>query len=118
MQDGPGKAPELAKRFVGDDPFLLTYGDILCARRRTHHGRALWPKRVFRPHHRDTRRGCDQGRDQFFRRPVLPPENLEKPSTEQLDQLRADGWLKEGDPMWYKPAFTSSALSYSSTRPG
>ena len=29
MQDGTGKAPELAKRFVGDDPFLLTYGDIL-----------------------------------------------------------------------------------------
>ena len=29
VQDGTGKAPELAKRFVGDDPFLLTYGDIL-----------------------------------------------------------------------------------------
>ena len=24
-----GKAPELAKAFVGDAPFLLTYGDIL-----------------------------------------------------------------------------------------
>ena len=29
VQDGTGKAPELAKRFVGDDSFLLTYGDIL-----------------------------------------------------------------------------------------
>ncbi len=29
VQDGTGKAPELAKRFVGNDPFLLTYGDIL-----------------------------------------------------------------------------------------
>ena len=29
VQDGTGKAPELAKEFVGDDPFLLTYGDIL-----------------------------------------------------------------------------------------
>ncbi|SVB54163.1 uncharacterized protein METZ01_LOCUS207017, partial [marine metagenome] len=29
VQDGTGKAPELAKDFVGDEPFLLTYGDIL-----------------------------------------------------------------------------------------
>ena len=29
VQDGTGKAPELAKDFVGDDPFILTYGDIL-----------------------------------------------------------------------------------------
>ena len=34
--------------------------------------------------------------DQFCLRKIV-----EKPSTEQLDQLRADGWLKEGDPMWY-----------------
>src|SRR4051794_9365565 len=29
VQDGTGKAPELAKDFAGDGPFLLTYGDIL-----------------------------------------------------------------------------------------
>src|SRR3954467_11663506 len=29
VQDGTGKAPELARAFIGDDPFLLTYGDIL-----------------------------------------------------------------------------------------
>ena len=29
VQDGTGKAPELAKVFVGEAPFLLTYGDIL-----------------------------------------------------------------------------------------
>src|SRR5437763_4913894 len=29
VQDGTGKAPELARSFVGKDPFLLTYGDIL-----------------------------------------------------------------------------------------
>src|SRR4029077_4722404 len=29
VQDGTGKAPELAKGFVGESPFLLTYGDIL-----------------------------------------------------------------------------------------
>jgi dTDP-glucose pyrophosphorylase len=29
VQDGTGKAPELAKDWVGQDRFLLTYGDIL-----------------------------------------------------------------------------------------
>src|SRR5688500_7938961 len=29
VQDGTGKAPELAKDWVGNDAFLLTYGDIL-----------------------------------------------------------------------------------------
>src|SRR5512134_902721 len=29
VQDGTGRAPELAKDFVGRDTFLLTYGDIL-----------------------------------------------------------------------------------------
>ena len=29
VQDGTGKAPELAKDFVGGDDFILTYGDIL-----------------------------------------------------------------------------------------
>jgi NDP-sugar pyrophosphorylase family protein len=29
VQDGTGKAPEIAKKWVGNDRFLLTYGDIL-----------------------------------------------------------------------------------------
>src|ERR1041384_1298169 len=29
VQDGTGKAPELAREFVGPSPFILTYGDIL-----------------------------------------------------------------------------------------
>jgi len=29
VQDGTGKAPELAKDWIGQDKFLLTYGDIL-----------------------------------------------------------------------------------------
>src|SRR5450755_1116029 len=29
VQDGTGKAPELAKDWIGQDRFLLTYGDIL-----------------------------------------------------------------------------------------
>lgn len=29
VQDGTGKAPELAKKWVGEDRFLMSYGDIL-----------------------------------------------------------------------------------------
>lgn len=29
VQDGTGKAPELAKSWIGSDPFLFSYGDIL-----------------------------------------------------------------------------------------
>ncbi len=29
VQDGTGKAPELAKEWIGDAPFFLSYGDIL-----------------------------------------------------------------------------------------
>ena len=29
VQDGTGKAPEVAKEFIGASPFILTYGDIL-----------------------------------------------------------------------------------------
>ena len=29
VQDGTGKAPEVAKQFLGVSPFILTYGDIL-----------------------------------------------------------------------------------------
>jgi UDP-N-acetylglucosamine diphosphorylase / glucose-1-phosphate thymidylyltransferase / UDP-N-acetylgalactosamine diphosphorylase / glucosamine-1-phosphate N-acetyltransferase / galactosamine-1-phosphate N-acetyltransferase len=29
VQDGTGKAPEVAREWIGDCPFLLTYGDIL-----------------------------------------------------------------------------------------
>src|SRR5262249_30257411 len=29
VQDGTGKAPELAKEFIGSSPFFLSYGDIL-----------------------------------------------------------------------------------------
>src|SRR6266545_2020954 len=29
VQDGTGKAPEVAKEFVASSPFILTYGDIL-----------------------------------------------------------------------------------------
>ncbi|MBC8244928.1 MAG: nucleotidyltransferase family protein [Verrucomicrobia bacterium] len=102
VQDGTGKAPELAKRFVGDDPFLLTYGDIL-VRPETYaamverFGQGEFSGLITVTPGEDVTKGAiNFFDDQFCLRKIV-----EKPSVEQLDQLRADGWLKEGDPMWY-----------------
>ena len=102
VQDGTGKAPELAKRFVGDDPFLLTYGDIL-VRPETY---AAMTDRFSQgefsglitvtPGEDVTKGAINFFDDEFCLRKIV-----EKPSAEQLDQLHTDGWLKEGDPMWY-----------------
>ena len=102
VQDGTGKAPELAKRFVGDDPFLLTYGDILVRPKTYATMVERFGQREFSglitvtPGEDVTKGAINFFDDQFCLRKIV-----EKPSTEQLDQLRADGWLKEGDPMWY-----------------
>ena len=54
VQDGTGKAPEVAKEFVGASPFILTYGDILVKpetyEQMIHRFRSLFPG-----HHRHTR---------------------------------------------------------------
>jgi dTDP-glucose pyrophosphorylase len=102
VQDGTGKAPELAKGFVGADDFLLTYGDIL-----------VKPETY--------RRMLDRFREEKFSGLLtvtvgedvtkgglnLFDENfclkrlIEKPSAAQLEQLRSEGWLKPGQPVWY-----------------
>jgi len=102
VQDGTGKAPEVAKDFVGTDPFLLTYGDILV--KAETYGRML------------TRFGEDafaglltvtQGEDvtqgglNFFDDAFCLRRLIEKPSAEQVDQLRQEGWLKPNEPVWY-----------------
>jgi UDP-N-acetylglucosamine diphosphorylase / glucose-1-phosphate thymidylyltransferase / UDP-N-acetylgalactosamine diphosphorylase / glucosamine-1-phosphate N-acetyltransferase / galactosamine-1-phosphate N-acetyltransferase len=37
----------------------------------------------------------------FFDEQFCLKRLVEKPSPEQLEQLRRDGWLKPGDPAWY-----------------
>ena len=102
MQDGTGKAPELAKRFVGDDPFLLTYGDIL-VRPETYatmverFGQGDFSGLITVTPGADVTKGAIN----FFDEQFCLRKIVEKPSEEKLDQLRADGWLKEGNPMWY-----------------
>jgi dTDP-glucose pyrophosphorylase len=102
VQDGTGKAPELAKQFVGSSPFLLTYGDILVPP-------ATYPQMLRRFQEGDfagvvtVTRGEDvtKGGLNFFDDRFCLKRLVEKPSPEQLDQLRRDGWLKPKTPAWY-----------------
>jgi dTDP-glucose pyrophosphorylase len=102
VQDGTGKAPELAKDFIGDSPFLLTYGDILVAPE-------TYPQMLRRFSEGDfagvitVTRGEDvtKGGLNFFDKRFCLKRLVEKSSPEQLKQLRRNGWLKSGAPAWY-----------------
>ena len=102
VQDGTGKAPELAKDFIGDSPFLLTYGDILVPPE-------TYPQMIRRFGEGDfagvitVTPGEDvtKGGLNFFDEQFCLKRLVEKPSPEQLEQLRRDGWLKPGVPAWY-----------------
>lgn len=102
VQDGTGKAPELAKDFVAEDPFLLTYGDIL-VRPETYsqmirrYGEAEFSGLI------TVTRGQDvsQGGLNFFDDTFCLKQVVEKPSPQQVEQYRAQGLLKPGAPVWY-----------------
>ena len=101
-QDGTGKAPEISKDFIGASPFLLTYGDILVPPE-------TYLRMVERFEQGDfagvitVTRGEDvsKGGLDFFDEQFCLKRVVEKPSGQQLDQLRREGWLKEGEPVWY-----------------
>jgi dTDP-glucose pyrophosphorylase len=102
VQDGTGKAPELAKEFVGTSPFLLTYGDILVKPE-------TYRQMVQRYHEADfsgviTVTGSEdvtKGGLVFFDGKFCLKRLVEKPSAAQLEELRREGWLKPGDTAWY-----------------
>ena len=102
VQDGTGKAPELAREFVGNDAFLLTYGDIL-VRPDTYKqmiarfGEGDFSGLITVTPGEDVRKGGIN----FFDDEFCLKKIVEKPSDAQLDQLRAEGWLKDGEPVWY-----------------
>lgn len=102
VQDGTGKAPELARTFVAEDPFLLTYGDILVAP-------DTYMKMVERfssgdfgglitvtPGQDVSKGGIDFFDEQFILRKVV-----EKPTPGQIADFQNAGWLKIGGPVWY-----------------
>ena len=102
VQDGTGKAPELAKEFVGGSPFLLTYGDILVKADTYRQMLVRWAEGEFSglvtvTGSEDVTKGGLFFFDQEFRLQHL----VEKPSVDQLADLRASGLLKLGEPGWY-----------------
>jgi dTDP-glucose pyrophosphorylase len=102
VQDGTGKAPEVAKEFVGGDSFLLTYGDIL-VKRETY--RMMLDRFACEPF--SGLLTVTQGEDvtkgglNFFDDQFCLKRLIEKPSPAQIEQLRADGWLKPRQAVWY-----------------
>jgi dTDP-glucose pyrophosphorylase len=102
IQDGTGKAPEVAREFLGAAPFILTYGDIL-----------VKPETYLRMIHRynegyfsgviTVTRGEDvsKGGMNFFDEQFCLKRLVEKPTAAQLDELRGEGMLKPNDPVWY-----------------
>ena len=102
VQDGTGKAPELAKGFVGSDDFLLTYGDILVKpetyqRMRNRFGEDKFSGLLTVTVGEDV----TQGGLNFFDEKFCLRRLIEKPSPGQLEQLRSEGWLNPGQPVWY-----------------
>ena len=99
VQDGTGKAPELARAFVGDDAFLLTYGDILVAPetyaqmiQRFGEGKFSGVITVT-PGEDVTKGGLN-----IFDRDFCLMRLLEKPSADELAKLRKEHLL---DTIWY-----------------
>jgi NDP-sugar pyrophosphorylase family protein len=102
VQDGTGKAPELARTFIGSSPFLLTYGDILVEpdtyKQMIHRFNEDYFSGVI-----SVTAGQDvtQGGLNFFDERFCLKRLVEKPSAQQIEELRREGWLKEGEPAWY-----------------
>lgn len=102
VQDGTGKAPELARDFVGASPFLLTYGDILVKPETYRQMLRRFQEGDFSGVITVTRgEDVSKGGLNFFDGRFRLQRVVEKPSSDQLDQLRRDGWLKPNEPVWY-----------------
>lgn len=102
VQDGTGKAAEPARQFVDADPFLLTYGDILVPRQTYERMVKRYEQGGFSgvitvTAGQDVSKGAVNCFDDQFCLKRL----IEKPSPAQIEQLRREGWLRPGTPVWY-----------------
>lgn len=102
VQDGTGKAPEVARDWVGADTFLLTYGDILVkpetyAKMLARFGEADFSGLVTVTGSQDVTKGGIN----FFDGQFCLTRLVEKPTPAQLEELRRSGMLKPGDTAWY-----------------
>jgi UDP-N-acetylglucosamine diphosphorylase / glucose-1-phosphate thymidylyltransferase / UDP-N-acetylgalactosamine diphosphorylase / glucosamine-1-phosphate N-acetyltransferase / galactosamine-1-phosphate N-acetyltransferase len=103
VQDGTGKAPEMARKFVGKDDFLLTYGDILV--------RADTYQRMLSRFAEDKFDGLvtvtpawdeiTKGGMNFFDDQFCLKQVVEKPAPEDIARFRDQGWVRSGQPYWY-----------------
>lgn len=102
IQDGTGKAPELARDFVAADPFLLTYGDILVKAETYRQVLQRFASGNFEAvvtaveGEEVTKGGFLIFDDQFCLDTLI-----EKPTAEELLALRQSGRFKDGDSVWY-----------------
>ncbi len=102
VQDGTGKAPELAKKFVGTSPFILTYGDIL-VKPETYQQmvKRFCENKFFGLVTVTGSEDVTKGGLFFFDKEFYLNHLVEKPSPAQLDELRKQGLLKPGGVAWY-----------------
>ena len=108
-QDGTGKAPEIAREFLGVSPFILTYGDILVTSDKGIHLQEIYQQMIQRYNQGyfsgviTVTRGEDvtKGGLNFFDDSFCLKRLVEKPGVEQLQHLRDEGWLKPNEPVWY-----------------
>ncbi len=102
VPDGTGKAAEPARDFVGADPFLLSYGDILVKPETYTQMRRRWEEGDFSGLLTVTAgEDVTKGAINFFDEQFCLRKLVEKPTPAQLEALRAAGWLKPGEPAWY-----------------
>jgi UDP-N-acetylglucosamine diphosphorylase / glucose-1-phosphate thymidylyltransferase / UDP-N-acetylgalactosamine diphosphorylase / glucosamine-1-phosphate N-acetyltransferase / galactosamine-1-phosphate N-acetyltransferase len=102
VQDGTGRAAEPAKDFVGIESFLLTYGDILVRPETYQQMLARFAESDFSGLITVTAgEDVTKGAINFFDAAFCLTRIVEKPSPAQLAELRAQAWLRPGDPAWY-----------------
>jgi dTDP-glucose pyrophosphorylase len=102
VQDGTGKAPEVAKAFIGEDDFLLTYGDILVRADTYAQMIQRFQSGVFAGLLTVTEgEDVTKGGLNFFDQDFCLRQLIEKPSAAQIEELRSTGQLKPGQPVWY-----------------
>src|SRR5436190_17509106 len=102
VQDGTGKAPELAKEFVGNNPFLLTYGDILVKPETYRQMVERFDSGKFEGVITVTPgEDVSKGGLNFFDEDFCLKRVVEKPSPEQVRKYQEDGLIRPGEPVWY-----------------
>jgi len=102
VQDGTGKAPEVAREFVGQDDFILTYGDILVPAQSYQDMLARYGSGDFSGVITCTgSENVTKGGLLFFDNQFCLEKLVEKPGPAQIEALRHEGRLRPGDIAWY-----------------